>query len=160
MAVTPTGPESLPLANLRTLIQASATFVSWAAATGRVHLIGMDDPNALVRPYAIVSFVQDDWHLDRTAVEVGEVGGSLVFHFFASVIVAQTISDQVLSFMNKTGAIIAEMAAVAGDGSGGFNFRRIMRTEGPRLKDEDDYQDEADFITSGYAVTFGGTPSA
>jgi hypothetical protein len=166
MPVVPTSLEAKPLLKLKQLLEASATFQSWAAATGRVHYVGVTiDPAApLTRPYAIIGFVQEDGFLLETTAGGATwhyaASGSLLLLLFADVDTATSIADQMVTFTNKTGAIIAEMAAISGGAAGAFACNRFERLEGPSLVDEDEHSDEPDYIVSVFMLSYGGSPTA
>lgn len=168
MAVVPTGTESRPLRRLKDTLEASSAFTDWAAPFGRVHLVGetIDPENPLARPYAIVGFVPEEgW----AATTLDESGGA-TFHFkdsgsvglllFADVDPEDTEEEQVLTFTNATGAIMAELGELAGGGSGAFAFHTVTRTDGPWLVAEDEHADEAKYILSKYRFEYRGFPLA
>lgn len=165
MAVVPANLEALPLKNLKDLLEASTTFQSWAAASGRVFYVGVpiDGETPLTRPYAIISFVGEDGFAIETfaggATYEYEARGSLAMMLFADVNTATSLADQVLTFANTTGLILEEMAANSGS-SGFFAFDACARTEGPYLVSDDQDADEPDYISSTYRFDYGGSPTS
>lgn len=165
MAVTPTNMEALPLKRLKDLVEASTTFKLWAAVSGRVHYVSepIDGETELTRPYAIVSFIGEDGFALQSpfggATYHYEASGSLALLLFADVNTATALADQVLTFVNITGKIIAEMAELSGAGAGAFAFSAVTRTEGPYLANDDEHADEPDYITSTYRFDYAGTPT-
>lgn len=164
MAVVPANMEALPLKRLKDLVEASATFGTWASPFGRVHYVSepIDGETELTRPYAIVSFIGEDGFALQSpmggATYHYEASGSLALLLFADVNTATDLADQVLTFVNTTGLIIAEMAEVSGGGAGDFAFTGVTRIEGPYLVNDDEHADEPDYITSVYRFDYAGTP--
>lgn len=160
MPVEPTGIEGLPLKGLKDLLEASSTFASWAAASGRVHYVGVADPSSATRPYAIVGFTQDGFGLSKRAGGTSThhaVRGAVSLFFFNDVDTGQTIPDQFVTFMNTLSAIIKEMADAAGGSTGAFDFGDGDRIDGPHLNDEDEDTDEPDYITAVYVFAYAGS---
>lgn len=157
--------EALPLKRLKDLLEASTTFRLWAAASGRVHYVGVpiDGETELTRPYAIVSFIGEGGFTLQSssggATYHYEASGSLVLLLFADVNTATGLADQVLSFVNITGKIIAEMAELSGAGAGAFAFTSVTRTEGPFLAADNKHAKEPEYVTSVYVFDYAGTPT-
>lgn len=166
MAVVPDNMEALPLKRLKDLLEATAKWGTWASPFGRVHYVSepIDGETELTRPYAIVSFIGEDGFSLQLAAGGAtyhyEASGSLALLIFADVNTATDLADQVLTFVNTTGLIIAQMAALSGAGAGAFAFSGVTRSEGPYLVADDEHADEPDYITSVYRFDFGGTPTA
>lgn len=165
MAVVPTGIEGLPLKFLRELLAESATFQSWvgvgdaSAALARIHYVGFSDPGSKTRPYAIVDVgVEDGFSLTKNAGGSSNsfgVGGILSMELIESVDTGQDIADQVVTFINTTGAIIREMSLLAGS-DGFLDFMEVMRVLGPLESGKNDRQDLPESIDSLYAFRFAG----
>lgn len=154
MAITPSGPLSLPLTNLQTILANCATFQEWVgadnaeAAKARIYLVAVDE-GSYIRPYALVA-QGDEWKRELSAGGAGHVfqpSGNLFLMFEANVSEAYQSDhrDAELEFTNKIGTIIKEMEALAGQ-SGYLTVNYInYKEEGPSRSSEDERETQGDF---------------
>ena len=164
MAVTPTGIFSLPLARVRTLLCASATWQEWveaddateAAEHVRFYEIGKDEAASL-RPWALIGH-NDQWGWVKIA-EVSHAPDWSVILWFEAVIpeayqAADKIGDAVMWFTNKVGAVLEEMLALCGT-SGYPNALTIRLFQGPERPEEKLRTSEGDYFAVAFEVTGG-----
>jgi len=165
VTVSATGPLSLPLENLRTLLANSATFKTWVgaadvtAAKDRIYLAGVAG-TAYTRPYAVV-MQAGAGGLERVA----EADGAAK-RFIASGRLLLALEDDVpsdyqssyadaeLDFTNTIGAIISEMEALAGT-SGFLAVKHIAIHSGPARSDADEKSSTGDYYQIVLEVEWG-----
>jgi len=126
LTATPSGPISLPLDHMRTLLANLAAMQDWldvgsaAEALNSIYLVAVDDPvdAPIATPYAVV--VQGErgcWSGRRTAGgAAARFAGSGVIDvlFQADVAASLSYADAELTFTNSVGAILSEIDGVAG----------------------------------------------
>lgn len=159
MAVSPSGILSLPLDYLRTTIANSSTFRTWtssasvAAAKARVYLVESAAPTY---PFALVGW-KDGMQLDS------EEGGARNFFrqdgslelLFRSQVSDAFDSDDVYSHLNNVGAILQEMAALAGQ-AGYLDIRRMTAEASLQEASRIEQKTATHFLQSVYVIEFGG----
>jgi hypothetical protein len=181
MPVTASGPISLPLENGRTLIANCAAFRTWtgtadiAAAKNRIHLVDFEPPEngreytadelAALRPYAEVDeFIPPDerpggdpFVSQRQGYGAFVDAGKLLVRFFDNVddVDAQNPSEARLQFMNKVGAVIAEIKELGGGDTDLLSVHRITRWEPYRRSDESEAETMGDFYRCSFVLTWG-----
>jgi len=141
MAVTPTGPLSLPIYNLQTLLANCSAWQMWlgvstvAAARARTYMAYVS-ASSLTRPFAVIT-QGDSWSYNMIAGGARnhfQEGGSLVLMFEAGVSVAYqaeaAVDDAALEFLNNVGGVIDDMSELAGSG-GYLSIQRIMQRDPP-----------------------------
>lgn len=159
----PSGPFSLPLTNLQTLLANSATFQDWVDAAdadeakARIYLIAVSE-GSYTRPYALIS-TGDSWERKLTAGGAShcfEPSGSLFLLFEANVSEANKNShrDAELEFANKIGAIISEMETLAGQ-SGYLAVYSISLKAGPSRSGEDEKDAQGDYYQIMFEISWG-----
>lgn len=165
MALAPSGPLSLPLKNLQTLVSNSSTFQTWvgaadaATAAARIYLVG-EDKSATTRPFAVVHHL-DPAEFNREAqaggavqcfVESGAVG--LIFEDDVGAAYAADHADAEMEFTNIVGAVISEMEDLAGSGAY-LNVTRFGVITGPARSALDEAESEGDYYGIQFRVEYG-----
>jgi hypothetical protein len=135
--VTATGPVSLSLERLRTLLAASSSWQTWtatasaSAAKAHVYLIAPPEASGregftlaalqALRPYARIDIVRDGNAIDvqRHADSppfTWTYGGTLVLTFEDDVAAGliENLRDADITFLNRVGAVIDDMLALSG----------------------------------------------
>lgn len=160
MPVTPTGHLSLPLDYLRKTVAASASFQSWTgtadatAALARVHLVNAAP--AATRPLAAI-----DWARNHSSTREADGThawftrqGTLSLLLRDTIATSTSDEDAALDFLNKVGALWADMEALAGT-SGYLDIQSIRIVQGPERPEEDEVKALAfDFYQVVLAVEF------
>ena len=150
MAVTASGPLSLPLENVRTLLKNVSAFQAWvgaadaAAAASSIHLVAAEP--TIPRPFALVFFcAEDTWGRERIfegSHGYYEPAGSVRLLFADDVAVANqdSFADSGLQFLNDVGGIISGMEDLAGSG-GYINLTAIRKVDGPKRAGKEESED-------------------
>lgn len=182
MPVTPTGPISLPLENLKALLANCAAFRSWvgaadvAAARERIHLCGLPAPAAVggaygldelesLRPFAVIDeFAFEDnrpggdaWVSQRVALGAFVESGRLLVRFEDDVPAedARDIAAAKLALMNRIGALVTEMRDLGGGDSEYLSIHRITRHHPFERADESQAGTQGDYWQVSYRVDWG-----
>lgn len=179
MAIIPTGPLSVPLQLLRELVAASPSWRVWvgaadaASALERVHLVGPPPPELGgeydveelrdLRPMAVVDlwtppdqFGGEPWLAERNATFAYLHGGKLTLDFVADVPaeLAADFAQAKLWYLNKIGAVLAEMRDLAGTGDY-LSLRRLSLYAGPVRTDTEKVATQGDFWRSQFLWEWG-----
>lgn len=176
MAITPSGPFSVPMHALAELVAASATFQLMVAAANaaealdHVHYPEADtrvDPETgrpkHERPYAIVSR-GTQWGATKVAIETYQYAGDLQLTFERNVADgAEDGPDALLDFQNKIGAILNEMLAKAGWGASpsGTSYFNLTSSEAVVMPDrytaaEDETDEGKPFYAASFLIGYEG----
>ena len=156
MAVSPTGPLSLPLGHLKTLLGASGTFASWIGSSHVrfVEVTAAEDKD--LRPWALID-QGADWERTKFAADAGRLrgGGSLMLRVLADVPAehADDAGDAQFWFTNQLGAIVQEIEELAGSDAY-LNVTGINLVELERA-DETVANTEGDYLTALFEVSWG-----
>lgn len=179
--VTPAGPIGLAMHNLRRLLAASDTWQEWtgadqsedpaAAAQEHAYLVGLPAPEDDVdytrdeleklRPYAFVDLVADDgggrdFAAERVASMAFVTSGRLALYLCADVPdeLAHDFAGAKLDFLNRVGAVVAEMLSQAGI-DGHLAVQRIALTDGPARSAKEEQPTLGDFFVAVFEVQYG-----
>lgn len=115
MSVTPTGPLSLPIAGVRDLLAASATWQTVcdvetaAAALERIHIDEYDPETENGFPHAVV-LDHDSFTHTKRRITLGQGQLAIVFMLIPE---GDNDVDKRMNFRNTVGAILTEMLALA-----------------------------------------------
>ncbi len=138
MAVTPTGPISVPLAAARTLLASLSAWQTWcgaedaAEAAEFIHLVAFDqqalsDEDKLAARPLIALWGGDNAQADRIAdPNTWSDSGDIDMAIVDLVGEQETAEDQYLTFTNNVGAVMDELRAASGIGA--LNVTVIRRT--------------------------------
>ncbi len=175
--LTPTGLLTLPLANLRTLLAASAAWQSWtgagspAAAAERIYLIGLF-PLArsftlaelqAMRPFAVVDlwtppggYGGEPWKSDRVAESAYQDAGKLTLDLVDEVAPedANDIATAKLRFLNDCGSVLSDMQNLSGTDAY-LTVHRFELFQGPVRCDPDVVAVQGDFYRAQFIVHWG-----
>lgn len=157
--VAPTGHLSLPIDLLRKTVAGSTTFQAWtgtadaAAALARVHAVQADASAA--KPFAVVDWARS-YSRRRDAGGTRnhfQATGSLSLLFRAQITEADA-GDAAYDFLNKVGAVLADMEGLAGT-AGYLDVEEIRLVEGPERPEEDEVKALGyDFYQARFEVEF------
>jgi hypothetical protein len=172
MPVTPTSSLALYLANLRTLIAASATFQAWvgaddaAAAAAHVHLIGLPPPNgeeftadelSALRPFVIVGFhPRDGVQFSRVADQEYEESARVAFSFEDEVAPenARNYDDAAIDFLNQAGGTLKDMQDLAGT-DGYLSVHEFRMEKAPTRADQTAAAGRGDYLVVIFSAAIG-----
>ena len=162
MAVTPSGPLSLPLDNLRTLLANCPSFQTWvgaadaAEALAAISLVAVE---TVERPLAIVMQAPGRGWASRQnaggAANWFSQSGTLLILFEDDVEAEAIEPDAELTFTNLVGAIISEMQDLAGSG-GHLNVTSIAIKDGPSRSDFSEKESTGDYYQVVLEVGWAG----
>lgn len=149
MPVTPTSSLAKALDNCKSLIAATPAFQAWgsfadaAAAKANIHLFAVDQ---LARPLIVLGVNE----YDRTKIAepntYQERGAfELLIEGLVPAELTATNGDAAIDFMNKAGAVIDDILALAGTGSY-LVIRSIVPAAGPFRSEEEVKAAEGDFF--------------
>lgn len=158
-SVTPTGLYSLPLHYLRLTLAGSSTFQGWVGAANA--------SEALAYIYAVsvagdatVPFATVDWWENFSRGKIGTgayfaLQGDLMLVIRGPRDTDATVADAAYTFLNKVGAILGEMEALAG-AAGYLDITGFEQVEGPASPTEDEIKTHGDFYQVIYRVLWEG----
>lgn len=180
MPIEPTGPLSLPLANLRTLVAACPAFQSWVgaadpgAAEERIHLVDFEPPAGrnytveeldTLRPYAVVDEFAfpddrpggDAWVSVRHGSGAFVDAGKLLLRFCGNVPPEDEANpaEARLAFMNAVGAVVREIQGLGGGDTDYLSVHRIARWEPYQRASFGEAEAQGDFYLCSFVVTWG-----
>jgi hypothetical protein len=154
------GPLSIPLATLKTMLSKSATFQAWvnaateAEALASIHVVSVESEDER-RPFAIIN-IGAKWASNLSAGGAGNFfinDGELILAFEADVAeVSESLA--VYEFLDKIGAIIEEIQALSGLG-GYLSFHSIECSEPPVRSVDNELPTEGDYYRTAFAITYG-----
>jgi len=162
MALSASGPLSLPLENLRALLAASSNFQSWVGAANAeeakasIHLVAVEGTPS--RPFALIA-QGDSWEREASADGAKkhfEASGELFLLFEADISEPYQGDprDAELEFTNAVGAIVSDMESLAGS-DGYLAVRRIGLKEGPARSQGDEKSGSGDYYQIIFSVEWG-----
>jgi len=156
MAVSPTGPLSLPLGHLKMLLAASSTFANWIGSSHVrfVEVTAAEDKD--LRPWALID-QGSDWERTKFAADAARLrgGGSLLLRILADVPTehADDAADSQFWFTNQLGVVVQEIEELAGSDAylnvTGVNLIELERA------DESVVNTEGDYVTALFEVSWG-----
>ena len=152
MAVSPSGPISKALNNLRTLLSNCAAFKTLvgaadaAAALASIHLVAVENPT---RPFALIAFAERGcWTARKNAGGAGNYfrdEGSLMLLLEQDVAEGtSTEPDAGLTFANALGDIAADILELAGTGTY-LSVTGVRVVQGPQRSHRDAAPKEGDY---------------
>ena len=158
-AITPAGLYSLPLHYLRLTLAGSATFQGWVGAANAAEALSYIFVNwatgATTPPYATVDW-WDNFGQEKIATGAFFEGtGDLQLLIRGPRDTNATLSDAAYTFSNKLGAILAEMAALAGS-PGYLDITGFQQVSGPASPTEDEIATHGDYYQAVYRVLWEG----
>lgn len=165
-AVTPAASVSLPLGNLRDLLQDCVSFQTWvgaldaASAAANIYLVALSEPVADKRPFALIA--QREPAVVESLAIAGGAGqqfndnGQLELLFEATVDPADAGDHAAaeLRFTNAVGAIVDEMKSLAGT-DGYVQLRSVGVLRGPARAHPNERDSEGDYYQVQFAVAWG-----
>lgn len=158
MPVVPSSFVNEPLVKMKDLLEATARFPTWAAASGRVFYHEATEVQRLTRPYAVVGLggIQGRTNAGGGTWHYG-ISGSLTVMFVADQD-DNTVADQVNTFSNDTGEIVAQMLEISGGPTASFAIEEWAAPEEALLSDKKDFPNEVPFILALYEFSYGASP--
>ncbi len=176
--ITPTGIISTPLERLRLLIAATAAFQAWAGASdagsaGRRGTL-VDPPAPLdadpwtvdqlraLRPFYWIDEWEapsgpggDGWIADRVSLDGWSHGGKLIVWFEDNVAQGLSAGEAKVDFLNRVGAVLAELEALGDGNSAMLSIHRITRYDPYARCDTAEVESQGDHARMSFIVQWG-----
>lgn len=146
-----TGPFSVPLSVLRSMLSESGTFIDWtssddaAEALGSIHYANVEEDD-IVRPLAVID-IGEHWQSDLVAAGVNGLfanSGEIILFFEANVADGATEGAALISFLDKVGGCVQDLQELSGEG-GYIAIHSITMDEPPSRSTDDEEPPEGDF---------------
>lgn len=154
-----TGPLSIPLAMLRTMLSESAVFQAWVGAgdaTEALDSILYVEKKDLQRPFAVID-IGEDWESEQIAAGLrGSFvnSGQLLLFFEADVAEGATDGDALIDFLDPVGGVIQDIQVLSGQG-GYISIHSIIMSEPPDRADDNEDPPEGDHYNIEFTITWG-----
>ena len=155
------GPLSVPLDLLRTMLSESATFQTWVAAADAtealdsIHLVELEEGD-VVRPLAVID-IGEEWSSTQFAAGVNGTfinSGQLLLFFEADVAEGATEGEAVIAFLDEVGGCIQDIQVLSGQG-GYISIHSVEMAEPPMRAVDDEEPPEGDFYRIKFVIEWG-----
>ncbi len=155
------GPLSLPMEHLKTLLSNSATFQSWvgaadaAEALASIYMVRVDE-ETFTRPLAVIDIGEKYYSNIRSGggANFFQKRGELLLMFEADVVEGSTSEEAVLNFLDNVGGCLADMEELSGTPEF-LSLHEIEFDEAPTRSIDDEEPPEGDFYRVKFIVTWG-----
>ena len=153
--MTATGPLSVPVDALRTLVSESSTFQTWtgaanaAQALNSIFLVSADESET--RPLALIN-TGPDWRITRNAQSAAIPSGGLLISFEDDVTGSDAAAAE--DFLNQCGGVLSDIMTASGT-SGTICIHDILFETPPSRATEDDEVAQGDFFYVRFNVMWG-----
>jgi len=155
------GPLTIPLSVLRTMLSESSAFKTWVGAADatealeNIHLVNVDDAD-VVRPLAVIDIGE---RFESQLFSAGVSGlfinsGQLLLFFEADVADGATESQAAISFLDAVGGCLQDVQALSGQG-GYLSIHSISMDDAPNRSIDDEEPPEGDFYRVKFVVEWG-----